>query len=131
MEEEVKKWLDKKRKEMGQPVYEKVKIPATEPKVEVETVQPLPEHAQEQIEPVIPERPQEVEEEVEEKVQTKHVETQAKIASDMDALKMKDMPMKRSGLFTTRAKIILALIITLVIFIVYWTFVYSPTLLSG
>jgi len=135
MEEEVKKWLEKKRREMGQASYEK---PAPEPVEKVEPVQPLPEHIQEQMTPEKipePQKVEEVEEEPEEVIEeapaAKPVETQNKIASDMDVLKMNDTPIRRGGLFTTRAKVLLVLIIALIIFIVYWTFVYSPMLLSG
>lgn len=125
MEEEVKKWLEKKKREMGQPAHEREEKPTAEPKIEQE-----PEPQLEQPPAPVETAPVEIPEEVEEETPTKHVETQTKIASDMDVLKMKETPVKTGKLFTTKAKIMLVLIIALVIFIIYWTFVYSPALLS-
>jgi len=131
MEEEVKKWLEKKRMEMGQPAHEREEKPVAEQKIEPqpEPEQPLAptETAPTQTAPAsITEEP----EEIEESPETKHVETQNKIASDMDVLRMKDMPARAGKLFTTKAKIMLLLIIALAIFIIYWTFVFSPALLT-
>jgi hypothetical protein len=126
MEDEVKKWLEKKKREMGQPAHEREEKPVVEPKIEQE-----PEPQSEQPPIPVETAPVEIPEEVEEEAPiTKHVETQTKIASDMDVLKMKETPVKTGGFFTTKAKIMLMLIIALVIFIIYWTFVYSPALLS-
>jgi len=135
MEEEVKRWLEKKKKELGQTSYEQ-EVPVVQPKIEPrpepkiepkiepasQTEKPQPEQTDE----VLSEIPEEPEEE-----NTKHVEIQAKIASDMETMKMGEMPIKTGTTLTTRAKVLLALIVALVIFIVYWVFVFSPALLSG
>ena len=135
MEEEVKRWLEKKKSEMGKTSYEQVPVaqpkiepqPETkvEPKIEpVQIEKPQPESQQTVAEEVLSEIPEEPEE------TGKHVETQAKIASDMETMKMGEMPIK-SGMLTTRAKVLLVLIVALAIFIVYWTFIISPALISG
>jgi len=126
MEEEVKKWLEKKRMEMGQPAHEREEKPVAEQKIEP---QPEPEQPPVPIETAIIPIPEEPEE-IEEAPETKHVETQSKIASDMDVLRMKEVPTRTGKLFTTKAKIMLLLIIALAIFIIYWTFVFSPALLT-
>jgi len=138
MEEEVKRWLEKKKSEMGKTSYEQVPVaqpkieprpePKIEPKIEPasQTEKPQLKSQQTVAEEVLSEIPEEPEEE-----NIKHVETQTKIASDMETMKMGEMPIKTGTTLTTRAKVLLALIVALVIFIVYWVFVFSPALLSG
>jgi hypothetical protein len=138
MEEEVKKWLEKKKSELSDVSYT-VPAPESKPEPKVEPEQPKPTIQAEQSQPTKVEQQEvskqisEVSEEVEKEVgPAKPFEAQRKIASDIEGLRAKEqLTIKTSGLLTTKAKILLVAIIALTIFIIYWVYVCSPTLLSS